>query len=578
MVFTVFFYAIPNEIGAENYPSNSNGMTDSPSYATKPSAIGHYNTHWRNTLHFLPRDSADYIGLPYPYTTPTLRGNTLFAEMYYWDSYFINLGLLTSADSSQLIQAINNCNNLIYLVNRFGFVPNANRFSMCNRSQPPLLSEMVMDIFCRTKDTNWLRSALDAVAKEHYWWMENRFTTMLPLRFSKISGSHKPVHPSVHLILDDRMHAVHEKNEHIAQDLLGSNPLKKTTQTDRIVKARLSLQYGLNHYGQNADEVYLQRFSRFLKQRLGTEFDSLLKQETKDSVFRAQGERQSKGQTLCKHMLAEAESGWDFTPRFDARCESIAALDLNCLLYMGELTLARGYAILGEKYISKAWKKTALQRKKTMNKTLYDKSTGLYWDFDLLNNKKTFVLGAAQFMPYFTKLAKQNRKSTLALLFLCDTLITRFGVIPCLPVSNRVVWKTQWNSPNAWPCLTHFAAAGIYNYSHNYSLFNSCMIPSRPIFRRSPLGLVPADEEEQTLDPKLWGPISKIRPEYTRLFCSARQTLLESFLGSVENQYNQNGKFWEKYNLNSGNLNVQNEYEMPEFMGWTAGLYMYYKR
>lgn len=576
MVFTVYFYAVSNELAAENqsgcksinkvvfitdadnslpnplstpaeeYAHNSDGINDSPSRTTKESAIGHYNTYWRKTLRFLPLDSADYIGLPYPYTTPTIRGNTLFAEMYYWDSYFINLGLLASADSSQLLQAMNNCNNLIYLANRFGFVPNANRFSMCNRSQPPLLSGMVMDIFCRTKDTSWLRSALDAVAKEHHWWMQNRFTAMLPLRLSQITRPHKPVGQDVHLMIDDTVLAKHEANEYIAGDLSDTNPIKETIPTDRILKAALSLKYGLNHYGQNADEIYLQRFSRFLKQRLGTEFDILLEQEAKDSVFGTRRERQSKGQILCKHMLAEAESGWDFTPRFDARCESIAALDLNCLLYMGELTLARGYAILGEKYISKAWEKTALQRKKTMNKTLYDKSTGLYWDFDLANNKKTFVPGAAQFMPYFTGLAKQNRKSTLALLFLCDTLITGFGVIPCLPVSNRVLWKTQWNSPNAWPCLTHFAAAGIYNYSHNSSHNSS--------------------------------PMLKIRPKNARLFYSIRQTLLESFLGSVEKQYNQNGKFWEKYNLYSGNLNVQNEYEMPEFMGWTAGLYMYYKR
>jgi neutral trehalase len=37
---------------------------------------------------------------------------------------------------------------------------------------------------------------------------------------------------------------------------------------------------------------------------------------------------------LASHLLSEAESGWDFTTRFNACCENIAVLDLNCLLYL----------------------------------------------------------------------------------------------------------------------------------------------------------------------------------------------------------------------------------------------------
>ena len=31
--------------------------------------------------------------------------------------------------------------------------------------------------------------------------------------------------------------------------------------------------------------------------------------------------------------------------------------------------------------------------------------------------------------------------------------------------------------------------------------------------------------------------------------------------------------FWEKYNAVEGSLNVITEYETPEFLGWTAGVY-----
>lgn len=57
-------------------------------------AVGYYIANWKKSVRTLTQDSADFIGLPYPYSTPTLAGNQMFREMYYWDSYFINKGLI----------------------------------------------------------------------------------------------------------------------------------------------------------------------------------------------------------------------------------------------------------------------------------------------------------------------------------------------------------------------------------------------------------------------------------------------------------------------------------------------------
>ncbi|MEY5036817.1 MAG: hypothetical protein RLZZ110_1834, partial [Bacteroidota bacterium] len=147
-------------------------------------ATTYYINNWSRSVRYTPNDSADFIGLPYPYSTPTLAGNKLFQEMYYWDTYFINRGLLAYGTHPQrggeangdeklaLQQAIHNVDNLIFLVNKLGFVPNANRYSMTNRSQPPLLGAIINDIYTATKDTAWLRIALSALEKEHHWWME----------------------------------------------------------------------------------------------------------------------------------------------------------------------------------------------------------------------------------------------------------------------------------------------------------------------------------------------------------------------------------------------------------------------
>ena len=43
-----------------------------------------------------------------------------------------------------------------FLVDKLGYVPNANSWSTTNCSQPPLLAWMVRDIFANTGDRDWL--------------------------------------------------------------------------------------------------------------------------------------------------------------------------------------------------------------------------------------------------------------------------------------------------------------------------------------------------------------------------------------------------------------------------------------
>ena len=92
-------------------------------------------SNWDNTTRFFTEDNDTLIGLPYPYTVPCIEGK--FQEMYYWDVYFTNVGLIKSG---RLSQAKNNVDNMCYLINKFGFVPNGNRTYYLSRSQPPFLS------------------------------------------------------------------------------------------------------------------------------------------------------------------------------------------------------------------------------------------------------------------------------------------------------------------------------------------------------------------------------------------------------------------------------------------------------
>ena len=114
-------------------------------------------------------DRDTIIGLPYPYSVPT-EGNK-FHELYYWDTYFTNLGLICSG---ALEQAKNNVDDMLYLVERYGFMPNGSRTFYLNRSQPPFLSIMVRDIFDVTQDETWLAGAYDTLKKEYDFWMNKR--------------------------------------------------------------------------------------------------------------------------------------------------------------------------------------------------------------------------------------------------------------------------------------------------------------------------------------------------------------------------------------------------------------------
>ena len=114
-------------------------------------------------------DAFPFFALPKPYNVPCASG--MFQEMYYWDSYFTNRGLIIDGD---IEQARNNTENLMAMAERFGFVLNGNRAEFLNNSQPPFMSEMIRDVYKVTGDKEWLRSAMSAVRKEYEFYTEKR--------------------------------------------------------------------------------------------------------------------------------------------------------------------------------------------------------------------------------------------------------------------------------------------------------------------------------------------------------------------------------------------------------------------
>ncbi|KAM3615402.1 uncharacterized protein V6R79_001665 [Siganus canaliculatus] len=112
------------------------------------------------------------IYLPNPVVVPGGR----FREVYYWDSYWVINGLLLSEMTDTAAGIIQ---NLLYLVDRYGFVPNGGRIYYERRSQPPFLTLMVESYYQATKDKEFLRAALPALEQEYSFWMQNRSVAVM---------------------------------------------------------------------------------------------------------------------------------------------------------------------------------------------------------------------------------------------------------------------------------------------------------------------------------------------------------------------------------------------------------------
>ncbi|KAM6988666.1 trehalase isoform 1-T2 [Tautogolabrus adspersus] len=99
-----------------------------------------------------------------------------FRELYYWDSYWVINGLLLSEMTHTAYGMIQ---NFLYLVNRYGFVPNGGRIYYERRSQPPFLTLMVESYYQATKDKEFLRAALPTLEREYQFWMQNRSVAVI---------------------------------------------------------------------------------------------------------------------------------------------------------------------------------------------------------------------------------------------------------------------------------------------------------------------------------------------------------------------------------------------------------------
>ena len=264
--------------------------------------------------------------LPKPYVVPGGR----FNEMYGWDSYFIQVGLLRDGE---LQMAKNMADDFIYEVKNYGKILNANRTYYLTRSQPPFLTQMVWNVYEKTHDKKWLLDALPAIVKCYSLWAtEPHLTKETGLsRYWDFGEGPAPEVLSAEKDADGRTH--YELVKHY---------FETHTITD----------YDLSQYFDKATDTLTPLFYK--------------------------GDRSMR------------ESGFDPSNRFGPFNIDIIHYDpvcLNSLLYLMEEQTARILDELGKTDESGKWRDLAKERAGQVNKLMWDEQDGLYYDYDFVNKR-----------------------------------------------------------------------------------------------------------------------------------------------------------------------------------------------
>ncbi len=169
------------------------------------------------------------------------------------------------------------------------------------------------------------------------------------------------------------------------------------------------------------------------------------------------------------HDLAEAESGWDMTPRFSRKALNYLPVDLNALLYKYEVDFAHAARLLDNEVSAAKWDTAAEARKKTMNELMWDQLKGLYYDYDYKKERQGTVSSLASYYPMWAGMVTEKQAHALV------KSLRRFenkgglATTDALPIGQFVPGSmpVQWAFPNGWAPLQFIVIEGLLKYGYH---------------------------------------------------------------------------------------------------------------
>lgn len=168
------------------------------------------------------------------------------------------------------------------------------------------------------------------------------------------------------------------------------------------------------------------------------------------------------------HDIAETESGWDMTPRFNRKALDYLPVDLNSLLYKYEVDFAKAARIAGDKREAAKWDVAAEHRRETMDKLMWSNLRGLYYDYNFVKERRGSVASLASMYPLWAGMVDEDKARQLV------KSLRRFEERGGLATTDSqpiqlVPGKlpTQWAHPNGWAPLQYITVKGLQRYGYN---------------------------------------------------------------------------------------------------------------
>jgi alpha,alpha-trehalase len=176
---------------------------------------------------------------------------------------------------------------------------------------------------------------------------------------------------------------------------------------------------------------------------------------------------------IYRNLRSAAESGWDFSSRWFADGANITTIhttdlipvDLNCLIYHLENTLAKAYRVRSDAgkndlVRAKEFEEKAERRKNAINRYCWSSEDSWYVDCSITGELSPEIT-LAGVSPLFFRLAPNERIEGIVGV-LKGKFVQPGGVVTTLKET-----KQQWDAPNGWAPLEWLTIKGLQNYGQD---------------------------------------------------------------------------------------------------------------
>lgn len=280
------------------------------------------------------------------------------------------------------------------IIDRYGFIPNGTRTYYLTRSQPPFFSLMI-DLLAKDRGDTIYTHYTKELTAEYAFWMQGA----------------------------------------------------ETLASGRSVRNLIRMPDGglLNRYWDSSEKPREESY--------------------KQDFISVKATKQAPG-TYFRNIRAAAESGWDFSTRwFDESGQlatihttDLAAIDLNCLLYHLEQTLAKTATLNGDAKMAELYRLKAENRKNEILKYCWDENDGWFKDYNFRLKRVEKIETLAGIYPLEFNIATRVQAEKLA-----EKVKITFLKPGGLVTTNNASGQ-QWDSPNGWAPLQYMTIDGLAKY------------------------------------------------------------------------------------------------------------------